>query len=124
MRSALVWLMARPVQSTNRVRAEDPVRSALLAVITAWASELQVGLGYHSAELIMLAGEYHSGSNDRVRPALWEALFGVAGTKVGQIDPVRLGLWLRANLNRVIADHKLLIDRDDKARPRWLLVPR
>jgi hypothetical protein len=124
VRSALVWLgWPDPVQSVDKVRAEDPVRGGLNAVIAAWASELQVKIGYHSSELISLASEW-SGT-ERVRPALWDALSAVAGGKGGQIDPAKLGLWLNKNLNRVIAGHKLLVDRDtNKARPRWLLVPR
>jgi putative DNA primase/helicase len=124
VRSALVWLgWPDPVQSVDKVRAEDPVRGGLFAVMAAWASELQVNIGYYSSELISFASEW-SGTQ-RVRPALWDALSAVAGSKGAQIDPVKLGLWLNKNLNRVIAGHKLLVDRDtNKARPRWLLVPR
>ena len=105
-------------------RRPDP-RRKLHAVIAAWAAELMVDIGYYTSELVSLAGEYLSGSNDRVRPALWEALFTVAGNKAGQLDAARLGLWLQAHLDRVIAGHKLLVDREtNKARPRWLLAPR
>jgi hypothetical protein len=72
----------------------------------------QTNIGYYTSELVSFAGEYFIGSNDRIRPALWEALFTVAGTKAGLLDAGRLGLWLQANLDRVIAGHKLLVDRD------------
>jgi putative DNA primase/helicase len=126
VRSALVWLgWPDPDESIKTVRAADPIRSQLRAVIAAWAAELIVNRGYFTSELVILAGEYVSGSNDRARPALWEALFAIARTKLGQLDAARLGLWLQANLNRVIAGHKLLVDREtNKARPRWSVVPR
>ena len=125
VRSALVWLgWPDPVLSVEKVRAEDPVRGALFAVVSAWTSELQVNIGYYSNELIRLASECMSGG-ERLRPALWDSLFAVAAGKGGQIDPARLGLWLNKNLNRVMAGHKLLVDREtNRARPRWRLVPR
>ena len=121
-----MWLnWPDPVLSVQQVKATDPIRGALVAVTAAWAAELQPNIGYYTSELVRFAGEYLSGSNDRARPALWEALFAVAGTKVGQLDAARLGLWLQANLDRVIAGNKLLVDREtNKARPRWLLAPR
>ena len=62
----------------EKVRAEDPVRNALLAVVSAWAGELQVNIGYYSSELARFASECMS-DGDRVRPALWDALVAVAG---------------------------------------------
>jgi putative DNA primase/helicase len=125
VRSAITWLgWPDPLQSASKVRAEDPIRNALLAVVSAWASELQVDIGYYTSELVRSASEALP-DGERVRPALWEALSAVAGGKSGQIDSVKLGLWLNANLNRVIAGNKLIVDREtNKAKPRWLLVPR
>ena len=61
-------------------------------------------------------------SADRIRPDLWDALFSVAGSKTGQLDARTLGRWLEAHLNRITAGHKLLVDRTNKARPRWSLA--
>jgi len=127
VRSAMVWLgWPDPDLSLKTARAIDPHTSKLFAVVTAWAAELKVSEGYYTGDLVKLAGEYPgNGSEDRVRPALWDALTAVAGNKLGGLDPVKLGVWLEAHLNRVIAGHKLLVDREtNKARPRWSLEPR
>jgi hypothetical protein len=91
-------------------------------VVAAWTTDLRVGVGYYTSELVTLAGEYLT--NGRARPALWDALFNVAGGKNGQLDPRMLGRWLEQHLNRVSAGHKLLVSRNDKARPRWFVEPR
>jgi putative DNA primase/helicase len=125
VRSSLVWLgWPDPIASLTRVRAEDPVRNALFAVVDAWAHELQINVGYVTSELIKQASETIYGE-EKLRPALWDALFAVAAGRGGMIDPAKLGLWLNTNVNRVIGGHKLVVDREtNKARPRWLLVPR
>ncbi len=123
IRSALVWLGWPDCDdSIATVRAADPAGAQLHGVITAWATDLTVGIGYHTSELITRANEWVE--TERVRPALWEALFAIAGTKLGQLDPRALGRWLEAHLNRVVGKHKLLVDRADKSRPRWKLETR
>jgi putative DNA primase/helicase len=127
VRSALVWLgWPDPDASIKTVRAADPVSSKLHAVIAAWVDELDVNVGYYTSELVDRASQYvGGGSNDRVRPALWDALFNVAANKNNQLDPRALGVWLEAHLNRISAGHKLQVDREtNKARPRWSVVPR
>jgi putative DNA primase/helicase len=125
VRSPLAWLgWPDPDESIKAVRAADPISAKLHAVIAAWVSELKVGVGYHTSELVKLADEYRGDGSGRSRPSLWEALAAVAGTKNGQMDPARLGLWLQAHLNRVSAGHKLLVDRINQARPRWSVAPR
>jgi hypothetical protein len=122
VRSALVWLgWADPALSVDKVRAEDPVRGAFVAVASAWVNELQIDTPYTTGELISRANEVCG--DERVRPALWEALLAVAASKNGQIDAAKLGLWLKSNVNRHASGHKLLVNREiNKARPHWLLV--
>jgi putative DNA primase/helicase len=122
VRSALVWLgWPDPLLSAAKVRAEDPLRSTLRAVVDAWSGDLQLNVGYTTSELVRIAAEYMSDG----RRALWEALSAAAPPKNGQIDPVKLGLWLRGNVNRVTDGNKLTVDREtNKAKPRWLLVSR
>jgi putative DNA primase/helicase len=125
VRSALVWLGWPDCdESIKMARAADPYHSKFAAVVTAWATELQVGIGYRTSELAKVAGEYPGDGSDRVRPALWDALFAVAGTKLGQLDVVALGNWLRDHKNRIVARYKLINDISDKSRPRWKLEPR
>jgi putative DNA primase/helicase len=125
VRSALVWLgWPDPDESIKAVRAADPIGAKLHTVIAAWAADLTVGTGYLTSELVTAASECLPNSADRIRPALRDALFAVAGNKTGQLDAARLGLWLQAHLNRVSAGYKLLVDRTNKARPRWRLEQR
>jgi hypothetical protein len=121
VRSPLLWLgWPDPVASAERVRAQDPVRNALFAVVTAWGAELRINIGYHTRELIEAAGRSLNGDK-----ALWDALFAVAGDRGGMLDPRALGRWLESNLDRVVGGYKLVVDREtNRSRPRWLLVPR
>jgi putative DNA primase/helicase len=124
LRSALVWLgWPDPVDTVANVRVQDPIRQARAAVFSAWAAELQLGIGYQTGELIRLVEQY-SGTV-RAHPALWDALFAVAASRSGHqmIDPRLLGLWLRDNLDTIAAGHKLTADRSDTSRPRWKLDP-
>jgi putative DNA primase/helicase len=126
VRSPLAWLgYPDPVASVERIRSEDPVRSARAAVFTAWEKELRSNIGYQTSELIANV-ESTDGNANRLRPALWAALFAVAMPKSGYqvIDPTKLGHWLKNNTDTIAAGHKLLVDRSDKTRPRWKLVPR
>ena len=125
VRSPLVWLgWPDPVTSIRRVRAADPVRNALFAVVAAWVTELKINIGYHTSELIKVASKCMS-DGEKVHPTLWDAFFAVAGNRSGMLDPRALGRWLETNLNRVVDGYKLVVDREtNKARPHWLLVPR
>jgi putative DNA primase/helicase len=125
VRSPLTWLgRPDPLASVERIRSEDPVRSSRAAVFTAWAKDLQVNIGYHTSELIETAERLRNG--EPPRQGLWDALFALAAPKSGYqvIDPTKLGHWLKVNADTIAAGHKLMVDRSDKARPRWKLVPR
>jgi putative DNA primase/helicase len=122
VRSALVWLgWSDPVETVAAIRSDDPIRQQRAAVFTTWAAELIPTIGYQTSELIEQAEAWAQGN--RIHPELFAALFAVAAPRGGgqQIDPVRLGLWLRANLDTVARGWKLTVDRTDKARPRWAL---
>ena len=123
VRSALVWLgWPDPVDTVESIRTEDPRRQQRAAVFPAWAQELQVNIGYQTAELVTLAEQW--ADDVRARPALWDAFFAVAAARTGppQIDRTRLGNWFRTNHGTIAAGFKLTADRRDAARPRWTLV--
>jgi putative DNA primase/helicase len=107
--------------SIASVQAADPIANQLHAVISAWANNLKIHHGYRTTELVSLASDCSLG--ERLRPDLWDALADVATNKAGQLDPKTLGRWLEANLNRVSAHLKIIVDRADKARPKWKLEP-
>lgn len=122
VRGSLIWLgWADPASSAAVLRAEDPVRAARKALFGAWSRELQVGIGYQTAELIRLASE-HSGDG-WVRGDLRAAFLAVAKSRVGdQIDTLRLARWLIAAARVVTDGYKLTVERSDPSRPRWQLV--
>lgn len=122
VRGSLIWLgWADPASSAAVLRAEDPVRAARKALFGAWSRELQVGIGYQTAELIRLASE-HNGDG-WVRPDLRAAFLAVAKSRVGdQIDTLRLARWLIAAARVVTDGYKLTVERSDPSRPRWQLV--
>ena len=125
VRSALKWLNCADCDlSIKESRATDPHHSKLVAVMAAWAAELKVDVGYATSEMIKEAGAYPGNGDDRLHPLLWDALFAVAGTNQGQLDPARLGSWLRDHKNRIVGSHKLINDTTDKQRPRWKLALR
>jgi putative DNA primase/helicase len=121
VRSALVWLgCADPVGTITELRDDDPEYQALGLVFSAWRAAPALAFddrGVTTADLIGLA-EGH--------PALWEALCTVApgrGVETGKPDRVRLGNWLRRRVNRIADGVKLMVNRSDRHRPRWQLVP-
>jgi putative DNA primase/helicase len=122
VRSALVWLgEADPVESMQRLRDEDPVVASLVNLFTAWVTELTIGAGYKTGDLIAVATET-DGNGVPIRPTLREALRAIAGTKTAEIDPRCLGDWLRGHKNRIASGYKLTVDTSDKKRPKWTVT--
>lgn len=124
VRSSLVWLRcADPCSSMEMARAEDPLRAARAALFGAWKSEIGLGPpGYLTAELVESAEGYDHTNAVFTRPAFREACLAVAAERSGTVvSPRRLGKWLSSNNNNMIGTVKLIVDRNDAARPRWRL---
>ena len=118
VRSPLLWLgRADALKSMEKLRQEDPVKAHLANFFHAWMTELSLGSGYKTSELISLAGERKEG--DLIRPNLAQAIADIATNKSGHIDPAKLGLWLRQNVNRITGGCKLWVDTRDHKRPEW-----
>jgi putative DNA primase/helicase len=122
VRSAIVWIgMNDPCDSMELARAEDPIRAARSAVFTSWATELGLNPnGLTTAELISEAeaiddhGFLHKGFR--------EACLSVAAERSGTtISGRRLGKYLASAEKNRVGDLKLTINRQDVARPRWVL---
>lgn len=126
VRSPLCWLgWDDPVETVATIRSEDPVRQARRDVFTAMADALTPTVGYRTAELIAEAQADAPGGG-RLHPELHAALFAVAPARVGvgQIDPNKLGYWLRRNRGTIAAGYRLTIDLlGDLSRPRWKIEP-
>jgi putative DNA primase/helicase len=124
VRSPLVWLgYEDPVETMEDIRGADPVRQARADVFGAWRDELTLEEGYLAADLNDLAVRRYDYDGSLVRPALHAALLAVAEKRGrgSEIDPVRLGIWLKKNENTIVGKLKLMADRADYQRPRWLL---
>jgi putative DNA primase/helicase len=125
VRSPLTWLgRPDPVASMNSIRGTDPIRLARAAVFAAWASELETGRGYRTAELIAQTEDQGLFRDVWVRPALREAFLDVArsrNSREPQIDSKRLAHWLKAQTGTIADEFKLTVDMSDRARPRWIL---
>jgi putative DNA primase/helicase len=122
VRSPLVWLgRADPVASMSSLRSLDPARQSRVATFKAWAEELGTGGAYLTSELI-------SRANDQkpfgvfLWPGIRAALLDVARDRRGEIDATRLGRWLGKTENNIAAGFKLISDRGDASRPRWLII--
>jgi putative DNA primase/helicase len=126
VRAALVWLgYADPVATMDDIRGADPVRQDRAAVFTAWREELKIGQEYFAAEIVELAEPRYSYGGKLIRPKLRAALLAVAEKRGrgDEIDPRRLGIWLKKNEDTIVGAFKLTADRRDPSRPRWLLRP-
>jgi putative DNA primase/helicase len=110
LRSALVWLgQADPVETMTAARFDDPVRQERDEIFRALADALGEK-GMRTGEIIAEAGK---------KAALHAALRQIAPGPSDSIDAKRLGWWLRNNTDTIAGGWKLVVDRGDKARPRW-----
>jgi putative DNA primase/helicase len=121
VRSAIVWLgWEDPSAGTETIRAEDPSRNIRSAVFEAWATTLQVEVGYTTAELIEAAEKYDTIAGAFQNLELRVALLDVAKAKNSdRIDGKRLGWWLHSTAKVVSGNYKLLVDRANPSRPKW-----
>jgi putative DNA primase/helicase len=124
VRSALMWLgCADPVATMEAIRADDPERAMLDAVLRAWAAE--IGTGYDgrctAAKLLEMIGQYTfgggalGGSSYRY-PELRTAIL-VTGFK-GKVDARGLGWWLRKHKEQII-DGRYLTKKSDAHGAEW-----
>jgi putative DNA primase/helicase len=103
IRGALIWLdYPDPVLTMEDIRGAEPLRQDRATVFAAWGDELTVGTGYLAAEVAEQAEATYSYGGARVRPRLRAALLAVASKRgrVDEIDPRRLGIWLKRTRTR------------------------
>ena len=109
VRGALIWLgQGDPVVTMDRLRATDPTRAKLRAVLTIWRETFGPDPITTAAVIAkaeeMISFEIEGTTERRFRPAhplLRDALLQVAGRN-GKIDTSVLGRWLGKNADRVI----------------------
>ena len=124
VRDALVWLgEADPCETMESVRGSDPKLEALTTVLTQWHAVIgDERVTVH--QLIDRATEKRSQLYDRsefVHAEFREALLAIAGDG-GAINGRRLGRWIGAHQNRIVAGLKLVSAGLSAGRMRWRLV--
>lgn len=123
IRSALVWLgWPDPVSTMADTRRADPVRMERAIVFSAWEIELGLDGFFRTQDLIKAAAKQGDLFGNSV---LRDALLDVARDRIhrDQIDPRRLGKWLKKQTNIISGTRKLIIDdKSDQARPKWALI--
>jgi hypothetical protein len=109
VRSALMWLgLEDPVNSMDSVRADDPDRGALEALLNAWSTRFGTGADYHKtlSEVIAAVNEVNYANavthevfyaNQALRTAVLNALGGMR-----QLDSYTLSIWLRQRKDRIV----------------------
>jgi putative DNA primase/helicase len=116
VRSALVWLgRADPVDTMEKARADDPTLDDLRTVVSAWNTA--VGL-----DCRLTAGALREKAQDD--PSLSRALSAVAAAPGRtEIDPKRLGHWLKRHRGRIADNLKIHgeLNRHTKQAEWWLV---
>jgi putative DNA primase/helicase len=124
VREPLVWLgCADPVDSMEALRLEDPVSNDRYQVFDALKSAIGTGerrKAYTSEIIDVAVGKGDIPGNTVLR----EALLVIASPRFGTtIEPKLLGKWLATHEKTIAAKCKLMVDRNDKSRPKWYLEP-
>jgi len=101
VRAALVWAGC-PDPCVSRVALEesDPIRAQLRGVLTSWYRIF--------GKMTITVQELIENAHDEKRADLYDALAAVApGKQIGELNSVRLGLWLMKHAKRVQNDLRL-----------------
>jgi hypothetical protein len=120
VRSPLVWLgRADPVDTMETARADDPVRTNLRAVVTAW----KMAIGENAVTAGELRDRACSGSDASLE--LNKALAAIAAPPGrSEIDTKRLGKWLGRNKGRIVDGLKIFGDKDQHSKQvKWRVSP-
>lgn len=107
VRSALVWLgKPDPVDTMNQARADDPVKTALMAMLTSWYDAVQSEP--RTANEIIASAETRGPFDTLANPDLLESLKIVASDRRGSLNSLTLGRYLSNQKSRVVEGFKLV----------------
>jgi hypothetical protein len=119
IRDALIWAgEADPMDTVSEVKANNPARQALGAVIEAWAATL--GDQVVTARQVADSTRWHPAAPDT--PSLRDALLLVAADHHGEIDPMKLGRWLGRVKGQVVGGRKIISVQARANTLAWCLV--
>ena len=113
VREALVWVgCADPCATVENIRADDPERLHLAAVLTQWREHLGFFKRYSSADIIKSATGYATNEQGRIsvrmpRDDFKLALLDVAGYG-DKINHRRLGIWLAKHEGRIVGGLRIV----------------
>jgi hypothetical protein len=97
VRYPLLWLgAADPLETQAELRATDPMREALVTLLTAWRVTFD-----NQPTSVADAVQAATASGMSANPQLLEALMAVAGERNGDINTRRLGRYLTRNVRRI-----------------------
>lgn len=117
IRDALIWAgEADPMETVSEVKASNPHRQALGAVIEAWGANL--------GDQVMTARQVADTARMTFPPntaELRQALLLVAEDR-GEVNPVRLGKWLGKIKGQVIGGRKIITASGRSNTAAWRLV--
>ena len=100
VRNPLLWLgAADPLDTQAEIRASDPVREALVALLHAWQEVFR-----NESASVAQAVEAAIAPGMSSRPQLLDALIAIAGERNGEINARRLGRYLKRNVRRIEGD--------------------
>jgi putative DNA primase/helicase len=118
IRGALIWYgEPDPWGSAKAIKAADPQRSRLRAVIEAWlgaikTGELRLGIGVTVKRLVEAGNKYRHKTDPDIYP-LGDELdligFGAEGDNGRRI---KIGKWLEANANKAVGDYWIVRTQD------------
>jgi hypothetical protein len=121
IRSSLVWLgRDDPVKTMDVARADDPVKSTLAEVVTAWRKVIGISQPITAGEI----KEKALSSADR-DGLLLKALSSVASPPArNEIDTLRLSKWLGRHKDRIVGKLKIKSEKDSHSNQLvWWLEP-
>ena len=103
VREPLLWLDEHdPVQSMEAARTADPMRAAAYELVGHWQERFGIGRAVSVRDIITTANQTKDHSDAYRYPQFRALLVEHAGTPRGdEIDPNRLGTWLRRQHGRV-----------------------
>jgi putative DNA primase/helicase len=113
VRLPLIWLgQADPVSCMEQARNQDPQRAVASGILRHWRDHFGTGIPVKASELVTAA----VGSSE-----LRELLMEVAGFK-DQIDPLRLGHWLKSISGRIFGGLRIDLVQAKKSSNHYALA--
>ncbi len=97
VRYPLLWLgIADPLKTQDELRGTDPIREALVALLSAWREAFE-----SEAATVSDAIAAATSPGQSANPAMFEAVHAVAGERNGEINARRFGRYLARNVRRI-----------------------